>query len=272
MYPLSKWSRKPPVGAQINWGHPLAQRLVSLWMLNESSGMVRDLVREEPAAISGTAPGMREHPLYGPGRTFNGSTHYLSANSYALPLGNNFTFASAFNCTNLATRNTIFATDNAGGAGAFSIEVGSLAASWTNSVVAIFPGVVMAIPTLGIVQDRWYLIHYVKRGTGATNEIYHNGIKQTLATNTNNNYSDVSGQKVVGGRTTTTQRFSGAVSFIALWGRALSPTEIRQFNTSPFDILLPHSPQRSWFSSLLTKNYYTGGISAAKRMVRGIGF
>lgn len=36
---------KPPVGSQINWGHPLSQGLVGCWLMNESSGnQIRDLV------------------------------------------------------------------------------------------------------------------------------------------------------------------------------------------------------------------------------------
>ena len=29
---------KPPVGSQINWGHPLARGLVGCWLLNEGAG------------------------------------------------------------------------------------------------------------------------------------------------------------------------------------------------------------------------------------------
>ena len=36
--PKVYWDIKPPVGSQINWGHPLAQGLVGCWLMNEGGG------------------------------------------------------------------------------------------------------------------------------------------------------------------------------------------------------------------------------------------
>lgn len=40
----SRWVSKPPVGSQINWGHPLSQGLVGAWLMNEGGGKFIDLI------------------------------------------------------------------------------------------------------------------------------------------------------------------------------------------------------------------------------------
>src|SRR3990167_10590368 len=42
-----RWSQKPPVGAQINWGHPLARRLIALFVMNEGGGSPMSLVSSQ---------------------------------------------------------------------------------------------------------------------------------------------------------------------------------------------------------------------------------
>ena len=34
-----RWTVKPPIGAQINWGHPLANGLLSCFLFNEGGGL-----------------------------------------------------------------------------------------------------------------------------------------------------------------------------------------------------------------------------------------
>lgn len=48
---------KPPPGAQIDWGHPLAQGLTFCALFNERSGRPIDLVRGGMSAYTGTPPG-----------------------------------------------------------------------------------------------------------------------------------------------------------------------------------------------------------------------
>src|SRR4030042_101428 len=36
---MSIWTNKPPLGSQINWGHPLSRGLVGCWLMNEGGGL-----------------------------------------------------------------------------------------------------------------------------------------------------------------------------------------------------------------------------------------
>ena len=66
-----RWSEKPPVGTQINWGHPLAAGLVGAWLVNENGGKtLRDLVT--PAGVLNEAP--RPNPPTWSSSTGAGST------------------------------------------------------------------------------------------------------------------------------------------------------------------------------------------------------
>lgn len=49
------WSNKPPVGAQLNWGHPLTRGLVAAYLYNEGAGLtINDLLLRNPGVMSNT--------------------------------------------------------------------------------------------------------------------------------------------------------------------------------------------------------------------------
>jgi hypothetical protein len=49
-------TQKPPIGATIDWSHPLAQGLVGCWMFNEGGGIPINIVSGVQATIAGTPP------------------------------------------------------------------------------------------------------------------------------------------------------------------------------------------------------------------------
>lgn len=47
------WSNKPPVGAQLNWGHPLMRGLVAAFLCNEGAGLVlNDMTFRNPGPMT----------------------------------------------------------------------------------------------------------------------------------------------------------------------------------------------------------------------------
>jgi hypothetical protein len=58
---------KPPLGSQINWSNPLTKGLVRCWLMNERSGQIYDLCRQQIAIFSGSPtwkPGKYGSALY----------------------------------------------------------------------------------------------------------------------------------------------------------------------------------------------------------------
>src|SRR5438132_3155392 len=73
LIPRNRWTRKPPTGAQINWGHPLANGLAAYWMLNENGGLCTyDLVRQTRGDLNAIGVNWRPGPN-GPVVSFDAS-------------------------------------------------------------------------------------------------------------------------------------------------------------------------------------------------------
>lgn len=71
------WIVKPPVGSQINWGHPLAQGLAGCWLFNEQGGaVVRNLAAGDTSAAF-TSPAWRVSPS-GYAGDFNGTSGFIT--------------------------------------------------------------------------------------------------------------------------------------------------------------------------------------------------
>lgn len=68
---------KPPVGSQVNWGHPLTQGLVGCWLMNEGGGLIlKNIALNSPGAAGAswivTRKGLSNSPQYQSGRNWNG--------------------------------------------------------------------------------------------------------------------------------------------------------------------------------------------------------
>lgn len=72
------WTTKPPLGSQLDRGHPLAAGLASYLLLNEGGGGPRDLANPGGGwTVTGAPPWVSGRP--GPGLKLDGSTQYLTA-------------------------------------------------------------------------------------------------------------------------------------------------------------------------------------------------
>jgi len=48
------YPNKPPLGSQINWGHPLSKGIVGCWLMNEGGGLkTKDLIKNNNGALTG---------------------------------------------------------------------------------------------------------------------------------------------------------------------------------------------------------------------------
>jgi len=72
-----RWASKPPVGSQIDWGHPLAKGLVGCWLFNEEGGKIIEDISgndNDGAMVNAVWSGGKS----GTGLYFDTSTDYVN--------------------------------------------------------------------------------------------------------------------------------------------------------------------------------------------------
>src|SRR5678810_530534 len=82
---------KPPMGAQINWGHPLAKDLVVYFVFNEGGGIARSLVI--PYVPSTTSHSWKVGGI-GLSGSFNGTTDGIKATDFPSTYTGRYSIAS----------------------------------------------------------------------------------------------------------------------------------------------------------------------------------
>lgn len=108
--------RKPPLGAQLNRGHPLSRGLVAYWVMNEGGGATAYDVsgyRNSGVLTNGPTWGLGK---YGRGITFDGSDDYINLGNPAFANfgAGDFTMFARINNTAQTTLDAIFCKDQNG--------------------------------------------------------------------------------------------------------------------------------------------------------------
>jgi len=92
---------------------------------------------------------------------------------------------------------------------------------------AAVPGFWVARADNTISANTWMHLVYTRNGTGSgTHSLYRDGVKQTLDRDRADNFSNVGKNKILGGRTTSSQLFNGSIDSVQIYNRSLSQTEI----------------------------------------------
>lgn len=245
---------KPPLGAKINFAHPLSKGIVGCWLMNEGGGdKVMDLSGN---ANHGTLTGMSFPPTatsgWNPGKfgrclAFDGNNDYIAT---SIPLASYFNIASIkepktisfwVNPFSIAIASTIIAKQAVGGGGwaIFLQTNGCIQGFFKNTVSAqttVIGNIVLSVNT-------WY---HVCVAIDAINllapnaKIYVKGVRNTETRANSGTYSDgLWNQLTFGARVSSVggspaSFLNGLVSHIQFFNRELSAKEVLQLYKEPF--------------------------------------
>lgn len=233
--------RKPPVGSQINWGHPLARGLVGCWLMNEGGGnILNDLVgKRVPIGTSIWQPTPKGIGNRG---TNSGNTN-VSTNNLNFTSGGFTLITFFYQFAGMGTNNTILFqrqhyTSDADNAG-WRIGIRS-------SGDAFIPNKYFFLNSNNVsLQNAWiasttnngigfWMVAGVSDGT-TIKRIYINGKQENTGTTYLNPLSETSANLVCVGRNSPT-----IVNIMCLaYNRVLSPSEIRSLYEAPYQFIQP---------------------------------
>lgn len=143
---------------------------------------------------------------------------YLTIGTFGFDY-NGLTLLVRFTTTNVSVRGTFFGQNNT--ANCPSVETGS------GGISVITPGVFQAVSATPIITNGVNVaIGYVKRGNGATHEIYKDGVLQSLTTNAAVTYASTSCVKEIGRRALASQHWYGTIQAYAIYSSAITTAQV----------------------------------------------
>lgn len=244
------WTSKPPLGAQINWNHPLSRGLVACFLMNEGGGVkVIDLVGKYPFVLSGGATwksnnkgiGINFDGINGIGvcNTNLGFTNYPISILWMGRSNSVSTEETVWCLSHTADTNNYFLISAVGNDGARGWEY-----QVRNNVDASnTPGFSVADSGVSI-DSSCHIINCVSSNS-SNHKIYVDGILKDTDTNTTNFNSPLS-KHVIGGLIRSTTDYETSQSnLLIIWNRVLSPSEIRQLYIEPY-CFIEYKPWTMW--------------------------
>jgi hypothetical protein len=162
--------------------------------------------------------------------SFNGSSAFISvANSSSLQFADTFTINVWINPTSLSTRCGIFSTRTINTTGCWQLEVG-IANSGQRRIAVTGVGTWIWESANDVIStNTWWNICFVKSSNSVQGgSMYLNGNLLTPTTTTAYTISNNNDNKVIGQGTNGSQFFSGRISSINLYNRALTAAEVQQ--------------------------------------------
>jgi hypothetical protein len=217
-------------------GNPINTDILHTWLFNEGSGQrAKDLAGSMHATLVGTLGIQISWTNTQLGASIDGSagsaafdvTTTSSVVGFSNP--NVMSFQAIFIPTAVVGRFFLFSATDA--ASCFQFEFGN--GNGTASLSAMFSGTFIAtVANVLTVGKRCHLV-YVRRGAGATHEIWIDGIQTTLGTSLTNSWADTAAVHRLGTRSAPAI-FSGKYIKASIWNRALMPSEILRLYAEPF--------------------------------------
>jgi hypothetical protein len=157
---------------------------------------------------------------------FDGSGDYVTISAPGLSLTKDFNFSVWLYSNNPSfVRMSIFSQSSV--SGSFSIECGTFQSNVaTYMVFYTGTGVRTAMPNNSLVNNRWVFVSYNSLPSGA-HEIYFNGIKQNLVTNTPTTFIGTDSNKHIGQRGNNSQYYNGLMDEVQIYSAALTSSQIQ---------------------------------------------
>jgi len=252
---------KPPLGSQINWSHPLSKGLVGCWLMNEGGGnKINDIARKNNGTNSG---GTWNTTTKGKVLYFNGSSYVNCGSSGSINSISTAISLVAWIKTSSST-NSIQIISHDGVASIpvrcwdLDIYVSKLQANFWDST-----GNRSYTDSLTTVNDNvWHFIVATCDAKGDRKaRVYIDGKLDN--TGTQGNFYDLNTSLTrmvyIGARDYTTAcYFTGYISDVCVYNRALSPQEIQQLYIDPYCFIKKPS-LIDWFKAVVSGGY-TGQV------------
>lgn len=238
----------PPVGAQINRAHPLANGLLSCWLFNENGGGVVNDCASVNSGIFTVAP-IWSASGHGPSLKFDGSTTYVTTLSSPLnPSTQPFTASCWFYVSALpgagSSYSLISQLDGTGTGQPWLYIDTSLQ---SNKVSSFLGGSATAGATP--VTGMWnHCAVTSSPGTPGTVKVYQNGV--LTATNAGIIAQSSTGTIRFGANKTPANFLSGQLNDVRVYKRVLTYQEIKEMYANPWGIFL--APKRRMIGSAAT--------------------
>ena len=258
-----RWrDRKPPLGSQINWGHPLSKGLVGCWLMNEGGGnVVSDIARKNNGTLpsSGITWGYKKSGIV---------LNFTATNNINLGTPTILAPTTPFSVTawvsrsgNIVGNDGIISskTDTSGNLGWL------LYANSTANKARFLAAGVVAESNSAIPLNT--LTHLVGVWNGTKVLLYVNGVLQTTQGSGTSQpyYSGVSARI---GQYSVFEKWAGYISSISFYNRALSPSEIQSLYVEPYQMIQPI--RRRVFVSIPAITSLPVGSIRGVKSIRGI--
>lgn len=288
--PKSWGSQKPPVGSQINWGHPLSKGLAGCWLMNEGAGKkVTNLVSGKPFATNNTTWEQKQGKSV---KCVGGQINLESPSETILTsdgLGTgDFTMAVLANpSTGTGAVEHLFSQKNDAGGSPYGQAVllanSKINASYIDGGIAFFTysadqtsiqwGSVLGGDSLIDGKFHWFfgvrksgILSFYWDGKRITPAIESNqGTVRDICQNPNSRYTAL-GSRGNG----TTEGYPRNIAGAYSWNRALTATEISSLYTSPYQFIT--RPSRSgvkWTAFDAQKANIIAGLDSAQSEATG---
>lgn len=246
----NRWTSKPPIGSNINWEHPLSKGLVACFLMNEGGGrIVKDIVRKNDGILPTTGITWGAKPS---GIVLN----FTATNNIDLGTPVVLRPTIPFSVTAWVSRSG----NIVGNDGIFSSQTdasGSL--GWllygrlTSNKARFLAAGVVAESDNAIPLNT--LTHLVGVWDGSKVLLYVNGKLQTT-TGSGISQGYASGVSARIGQYSVFEKWSGYISSVSFYHRALSPSEIQQLYQEPYCFI---NPPTIW-------SKFSTAVAAARRI------
>ncbi len=234
------YTAKPPLGALINRGHPLAQRLVGYWLFNEGGGLYT--FDSSGRNNKGT---LTNGPLWVPGRIgpvlyFDGVDDYVNVTAPHFS-ASSLTISAWIkrNGTQSSWSGIVFSRGGFLPATGFCFGTGhELRYTWKNDPATYGFDSGLVVP-----DNTWSFVVMVVEPTKATLYLNNNSAVNTLAHLAIDDWdSDIR----IGDDSYGTRYFKGLIDDVRIYNRVLRPEEIQWLYTDPYAMF--EQPRRGkWF-------------------------
>lgn len=246
-----RWGlRKPALGSRVDWGHPLAEGLLSCWLLNEGYGSIlQDIAGAQDATLNTGSP-IWQPTAGGMAPTTTAGQYFAVRNPsvYGVPVATGMTICL------VASVNASVGTQNgfqARAVGGSTLPILGLSSTY-NSINFITWGSVLDQLVLDPAPDhndqgRSEQILATTNGAITSKKMYYNGVFAIGSTPLTNTIAGAGFATAGIGGNATDGAFVGRQSPVYVWRRELSAADAAWLAAEPYAFIIPPGPSISRF-------------------------
>ncbi|WP_165221915.1 LamG domain-containing protein [Aquisphaera insulae] len=256
-----RWTSKPSFGTRVDPAHPIGRGCLLAIAVNAGQGITLANAAWSDACTLAGAPAWASTDQ-GHGLGFTGTQYGLLPASTRYRPSSGFTFAARVFITSATNLSTVIRLDDG------TNRIGILDGVGTGTLRALAfttAGNVAAVTGAVLVQNTWADLAATYDSATAVATAYLNGVPVATATGTPGAAFVGSGAVPVGLFVNPNGLGSigrGTLAFAAMFGRALSRTELVALAANPWDLFEPPAP---WREDLMSAYYYAPASASTWR-------